>query len=122
MQRAFGTIYRALLRTAAWTGLTFEAVSVTAYYIILPCVVILLLDVIFGVHVLKIVLSGILLVFFLTVRGFQRFCIAVFDGSVEILRKLEGFGISYVRALVFLGIELPMMILFVLCVAAITRI
>jgi hypothetical protein len=111
-----------LLRTAAWTGLTFEVVSVTAYYIVLPCVVILLLDIIFGVHVLKIVISGILVVFFLTVRGFQRFCIAVFDGSVEILRKLEVLGITYVRALVFLGVELPMMLLFVLFVAAITRI
>jgi len=118
MHRAYRSVYRALRRTAAWTGLTFEAVSVTAYFIVLPFVTICLLDMVLEFHLLKTVYVGILIVLFLTVRGFQRFCISVFDGSVELLKKLESAGIPYVRASVFLGVELPLAVTLALIVVA----
>jgi hypothetical protein len=118
MHRAYDSVYRALRRTAAWTGLTFEVVSVTAYFILLPIVVVSLLDKVLEFHLLKTVYAGSLVVLFVTMRGYQRFCITVFDGSVELLRKLEGAGVTYVRASVFLGVELPLTVTLALLVVA----
>ncbi len=121
MHRAYASVYRALRRTAAWTGLTFEVVSVTAYFLLLPFLVVCLLDVVLEIHILKTVYAGVLVVLFLTVRGFQRFCISVFDGSVELLKKLESAGITYVRASVFLSVELPLTVTLALLVVALVR-
>jgi hypothetical protein len=121
MHRAYASVYRALRRIAAWTGLTFEVVSVTAYFLVLPFLVVCLLDLVMGFHLLKTVYAGVTIVLFLTVRGFQRFCISVFDGSVGLLKKLESAGITYVRASVFLSVELPLTVTLALLVVALAR-
>jgi hypothetical protein len=118
MHRAYKSVYRALRRTADWTGLTFEVVTVTAYFILLPFFVVSLLDLVLEFHLFKTVYAVFLVVLLVTMRGYQRFCITVFDGSVEVLKKLEAAGITYVRASVFLSVELPLTVTLALVVVA----
>ena len=50
--------------------------------------------------------------------SFSIVILTVFDGSVEVLKKLESAGITYVRASVFLSVELPLTVTLALVVVA----
>jgi hypothetical protein len=110
-----------LLRIGRITGLTYNEINILVYYFLVPFSWLLLLDIIFGFHYLKIVFAVYCLVFAIICRNFRRYADCLFDKSVSFLNYFNKFGSNYVKSSVWICVLIPVLIYILLLVIIIFR-
>lgn len=110
----FNIVARSLLRIGKLSGLTYNEINIIVYYFMIPFSWIWLLDIIFGVHYLKIAFAIFVLGFMAGCRNFRIYSDWLFYKSVVFLHYFNRFGSNYVATSVWICVSLPILIYAVL--------
>lgn len=102
MEIIFDIVANALKFIAMKTGLSYMEINIIVYYFIIPFSYIVLLDIYFKKHYLKILFALCSIVFILTIRNFKDFSIWLFEKSANFLNAFNFLGIDYTFASVII--------------------
>jgi hypothetical protein len=80
------------------TRLTYNEINIIVYYFIIPFTWIILLDIIFNFHYLKISFAFFCLGFFVGCRDFKKYSNWAFNKSVDFLNYFNRFGRNYYKS------------------------
>jgi hypothetical protein len=113
-----GLIFQLVASLLSWiseiTGLSYEAINIIVYYIIVPFIFLLLVDKLIKKHYFKIGFSIIVLVSLLIIKDFESFSRHLFNISVQFLKWFDIIGWNYTVASVIICVILPFVAFIVL--------
>jgi len=92
------------------TGLTYNEINIIVYYFLIPLSWLVLLDIIFDFHFLKIAFVIYCLGFRVGCKNFKTYSDWLFDKSVAFLNYFNKFGSNYVKSSVWICVLLPLVI------------
>jgi len=90
------------------TRLTYNEINIIVYYFLIPLSWLVLLDIIFDFHYLKITFGIFILGFFVGCRNFRTYSDWLFDKSVDFLNYFNKYGSDYVKSSVWICVLLPL--------------
>ena len=111
MNAIFYIVYSMLMFISEVAGLTYNEVNIIAYYIILPFVYVVLGDVIWKKHYLKILYLCMIATTLLLIPDFKVFSDWLFLESVRFLLSLHIFGWDYTVSSVLICVIFPGIVL-----------
>ena len=91
-------------------GLTYNEINIVTYYFIIPFSWLVLIDIIFHFHYLKITFGIFTLGFFVGCRNFTTYSDWLFDKSVAFLNYFNKYGSNYIKSSVWICVALPIII------------
>jgi len=94
--------------------LTYNEINIIVYYLLVPFSWLVLLDIIFHFHYLKIAFGIFTLGFFVGCRNFRIYSDWLFDKSVAFLNYFDKYGSNYVKSSVWICVSLPIVIYIIL--------
>ena len=106
----FNITASALVKFGRVIGFTYNEINVLVYYFIIPFTWILMLDLIFDFHYLKVSYAIFCLGFFAAWRNFKKYSDWMFDKSVDFLNYFNKFGSNYYASSVWICISIPIFI------------
>ena len=113
----FNQTAQALHKIAGRTGLTYNAVNIIVYYMIVPLSWMVMLD--FIIHSWPILTAlwalACLVVIWWHRHDFNQWCDAMFKKSVDFLLWFQRIGWDYYKASVIICVAVPIAIYLVLC-------
>ena len=92
------------------TKLTYNQVNIIAYYFLVPFSWLILLDIIFQFHYLKIAFLIFTLGFIAGCINFREYSNLLFEKSVQFLKYFNKFGSTYIISSVVICVFLPIVI------------
>lgn len=110
MNLLFYAVYKFLMTIASWTGLSYEAVNIIVYYVLIPFIFLALIDRILRRHICIISFGIALFVSLLVIRNPSSFCDELFDLSVRFLESFSQIGLGYCGASVVVCVIVPLVI------------
>jgi hypothetical protein len=114
MNTIFQIVYFLLVWLSDLTGLSYRAVNIVVYFIIIPFVYLHLADKLIKKHYLKIGFSILVLILLLIIKDFEIFSSQLFDLSVKFLLWFQIIGWNYTVASVIICVIIPLIAFFVL--------
>ena len=108
--RIFNLVANGLLYISKKTGLTYNEINIIVYFFIIPFSWLILLDIIFYFHVLKIAFLFYCLGFRMGCRNFKEQSDWLFAKSVSFLCYFDKFGSNYTRSSVLICVSVPILI------------
>jgi len=114
MNLLFYVVYRGLMGIAAATGLSYEAVNILVYYVLMPLVFFILIDKITRRHFCVIGFGLLLAGSCFLINDFNAFCERLFAASVAFLEGFSCLGLGYCLASVVVCVFAPLALLAVL--------
>jgi hypothetical protein len=110
MDFIFKIVFVLLMLIADMTGLSYEAINIIVYYIVIPFVFIYMIDLIIKKHYLKIGFAIFVLVSLLLIDNFEKFSKHLFDLSVIFLNWFKIIGLDYLMASVVICVLIPFIV------------
>lgn len=89
---------------------SYQEVNIILYFFIVPFSWIVLLDMLFGIHYLKIIFVLSSMVFFLTIKDFRLSSFKLYNKSVDFLNYFNRYGSNYIVSSVWVCVALPIAI------------
>jgi len=105
----FKIVSYTLYYVARRTRLTYNEINVIVYYFIIPFSWLVMLDIIFKFHYLKITFLVYCFGFFVGCRNFKTYSDWLFYKSVSFLNYFNRFGSNYVKSSVFICVSIPIL-------------
>ena len=106
----FNLVADGLLYIGRKTRLTYNEINIIVYFFIIPFSWLILLDIIFHFHVLKIAFLFYCLGFRMGCRNFKEQSDWLFDKSVSFLCYFDKFGSNYTKSSVLICVSVPILI------------
>ena len=110
----FRVVANVLFYIAKKTKLTYNEINIIVYYFFIPLSWLVLLDIIFRFHFLKIVFVIYCLGFRVGCRNFKTYSDWLFDRSVKFLIFFNKYGSNYIKSSVLICVLLPLVIYVIL--------
>lgn len=92
------------------TGRTYKEVNIIAYYFIIPLSWLVLLDVFFQFHYLKIAFVTFGIGFYIGCPDFKQYSDKLFKKSVDFLNYFNRFGSNYIASSVLICVFIPLLV------------
>ena len=99
--------------------LSYNAINVIVYYIIIPMIYLIIIDLIIGGYYFTISYLFILLGSAIIIKDYNVFFDWLFEKSAIFLDSFSGFGWDYYRASVIICVFVPLIVLIILLLIAI---
>jgi hypothetical protein len=106
-ERIFYNVANDLTSYARMFKITYNEINIIVYYFLIPFSWLVLLDLIFEFHYLKIGFGVFSLVFFLVCKDFRSFSNKLFRKSVNFLNYFNRFGSNYIISSVWFCVFVP---------------
>ncbi len=119
MNKIFIIVRDALLILSSIFRLSYNAVNVIVYYIIIPMIYLMIIDMIIGGHYFTISYLFILLGAAIIIKDYNVFFDWLFEKSAMFLNSFSIVGWDYYRASVIICVFVPLAILIILLLIAI---
>ncbi len=113
-ERIFYKVAENLRWFARLFKLSYQEVNIILYFFIIPFSWIVLLDMLFGIHYLKLIFVLSSIVFFLWVKDFRLYSYKLFNKSVDFLNYFNRYGSNYIVSSVWICVALPIAIYWIL--------
>jgi hypothetical protein len=110
MNFIFRIVANLLVYIGRKTGLTYNEINIVVYYFLIPFSWLILLDIIFDFHYLKIAFVVYCLGFAVGCRNFRTYSDWLFGKSVSFLNYFNRFGSNYVASSVWICVSIPILI------------
>ena len=114
MDAVFHLVYSLLLWASRWSGLSYEAVNIIVYYLLVPLAFLILIDRIIKSHLCVSCFLIVWCFFLFWVPSFEDFSKAAFERSAEFLRAFSAVGWNYTVASVLICVVAPAIVFVVL--------
>jgi len=114
MNTIFQIVYLILVWLSDLTGLSYRAINIVVYFIVIPLVYLHLIDNLLKKHYLKIGFSILVLILLLIINDFEVFSDRLFDLSVKFLLWFKVIGWNYTVASVIICVIIPLIAFLVL--------
>lgn len=114
MNSIFKIVANLLSAIGRITGLTYNEINIIVYYFLIPLSWLILLDIIFGFHFLKIAFIIYCLGFIVGCRNFKTYSDWLFDKSATFLNYFNKYGSNYIKSSVLICVLLPLVIYIIL--------
>ena len=114
MNAVFDLVFLLLSWLSSITGLSYKAINIIAYYIVIPLIYLHLIDRLNGKHYFKIAFSIFIIISLLIIKDFEVFSQHLFDLSVKFLNWFNIIGWNYVEASVIICVLIPLILFIVL--------
>jgi len=114
MNSIFRIVANLLLYIGRTTGLTYNEINIIVYYFVVPLSWLILLDIIFEFHYLKIAFAIYCLGFRVGCKNFKTYSDWLFDKSVTFLIFFNKYGSNYIKSSVWICVLLPLVIYVIL--------
>ena len=118
MNKIFIIVRDALLILSSIFRLSYNAVNVIVYYIIIPMIYLMIIDMIIGGHYFTISYLFILLGAAIIIKDYNVFFDWLFEKSAMFLNSFSIVGWDYYRASVIICVFVPLTILIILLLIA----
>jgi|GEM_PF-673656 len=112
--RIFDRVVTVLMRYARYFRISYYTVNIIVYYILIPLSWLILLDLIFDFHYLKIAFVLFCIGFALYCKDFEAFSLNLYKKSVRFLIYFNRFGSNYVASSVWICVVVPILIYVIL--------
>ena len=99
-----------LVKLSNLTGFTYNEINIIIYYFLIPFTWLVLLDVIFQSHILKLSFVIFCFGFYTGCRNFRNYSDWLFNKSVIFLNSFNKFGSNYYASSVWICVTLPILI------------
>ena len=119
MNKIFIIVRDALLILSSIFRLSYNAVNVIVYYIIIPMIYLMIIDMIIGGYYFTISYLFILLGAAIIIKDYNVFFDWLFEKSAQFLRSFSLIGWNYYVASVIICVFVPLAILIILLLIAI---
>jgi len=114
MDTIFQIVYYLLVWLSDLTGLSYRAINIVVYFIIIPFVYFHLADKLIKKHYLKIGFSILVFILLLVIKDFEAFSSKLFDLSVKFLLWFQIIGWNYTVASVIICVIIPLIAFLIL--------
>ena len=114
MNSIFKIVAGILLYIEKKTRLTYNEINIIVYYFLIPLSWLVLLDIILGVHYLKIAFVVYCLGFMVGCRNFKNYSNWLFTKSVTFLNYFNKYGSNYIKSSVWICVWLPLVVYIIL--------
>lgn len=108
--RIFDRVVIILRRYARYFKITYYAVNIILYFFLVPFTWLILLDLLFDFHYLKIAFVLFCIVFAFYCKDFEAFSLSLYKRSVQFLNYFNRFGSNYVVSSVWICVAVPLLI------------
>jgi hypothetical protein len=112
----FNFVANALSYIGRKTNLTYNEINIVVYYFLIPFSWLIMLDIIFDFHYLKIGFAIYCFGFAVGCRNFKTYSDWLFNKSVSFLNYFNRFGSNYVASSVWICVSIPFFIYVILCI------
>ena len=119
MNKIFIIVRDALLILSSIFRLSYNAVNVIVYYIIIPMIYLMIIDMIIGGYYFTISYVLILLGAAIIIKDYNVFFDWLFEKSAQFLRSFSVIGWNYYVASVIICVFIPIIVLIILLLIAI---
>ena len=109
-ERIFYNVANDLNAFARLFKITYNEINILVFYFLIPFTWVVLLDIIFEFHYLKIAFGIFCFLFFILIRNFRSFSDHLFRKSVAFLNYFNRFGSNYIVSSVWICIFIPALI------------
>jgi hypothetical protein len=106
-ERIFYNVANDLMGFAKIFKITYNEINIIVYFFLVPFSWLVLLDLIFGFHYMKIGFGIFSLVFFILCKDFRSFSNKLFRQSVNFLNYFNRFGSNYIISSVWVCVFVP---------------
>jgi hypothetical protein len=106
----FNIVAKLLIKLSSLTGFTYNEINIIVYYFIIPFTWLVLLDVIFQSHILKLAFVVFCFGFYIGCRDFRNYSNWLFNKSVIFLNYFNKLGSNYYASSVWICVTLPLLI------------
>jgi hypothetical protein len=106
----FNIVAKGLVKISSVTGFTYNEINILVYYFFIPLSWLVLLDIIFHFHFLKIAFAIFCFGFYTGCRNFRKYSDWLFDKSVFFLNYFNKFGSNYYATSVWICVTAPLLI------------
>jgi hypothetical protein len=114
MKLLFNIVRDSLQSLADISGLSYMAINIVVYYYVMPFIIFVMIDKIWGMHYLKMGYFIIVILSLFIIKDFERFSQLLFYKSANFLRAFSVIGWSYEFASVVICVFIPLVIILVL--------
>jgi hypothetical protein len=108
MNTIFEIVYYLLCWLSGITGLSYKAINIVVFFIIIPFIFLILIDRLIKKHYLKIGFTVIVLILLLIIKDFEVFSRQLFDICVKFLQWFKAIGWNYTVASVIICVFIPL--------------
>jgi len=109
-QLIFRIVANSLYLIGNKTGRTYNEINIIVYYFMIPFSWLVLLDIIFSFHYLKIAFVIFTLGFTVGCRNFKTYSDWLFYKSVSFLNYFNKYGSNYISSSVWICVSIPIVI------------
>ena len=110
----FKIVVNSLFYISRKMKLTYKEINIIVYYFLVPFSWLVLLDIIFRFHYLKVAFGIFTFGFIVGCRNFRTYSDRLFDKSVVFLNYFNKYGSNYVKSSVWICVSLPTAIYIIL--------
>ncbi len=110
----FAIVAGLLLHISRLTGRTYKEINILVYYFFIPFSWLLLLDILFQLHYLKITFAVFSIGFYVGCVDFKQYSHNLFKKSVDFLNYFNRFGSNYIASSVWICVSAPILVYVVL--------
>jgi hypothetical protein len=110
INKIFRLVANALIKLARITGLTYNEINILVYYFFIPFTWLVMLDLVFEFHFLKIGFATFCFGFFVGCRDFKNYSDWAFQKSVDFLLFFNRFGSNYYKSSVWICVAIPLVV------------
>jgi hypothetical protein len=114
MKLIFNIVAHILFFIAKRSKMTYNEINIIVYYFLIPFSWLILLDIIFDFHYLKITFVLLCILFFTFCKNFRVFSDRLFEKSVSFLNFFNRFGSNYVSSSVWICVAIPIIVYIIL--------
>ena len=109
-ERIFNWVVEVLMRYARLFKISYYAINILVYYFLVPFTWIILLDLLFEFHYLKVGFLFFCIGFAFFCKDFNTFSMDLYKQSVNFLNYFNRFGSNYVKSSVWICVFVPIVI------------
>ena len=118
MNKIFYIVMLFLMKLSSIFHLSYNAINIIVYYILIPIIYFIIIDLIIGAYYFTISYLIILLGAAIIIKDYNVFFDWLFEKSAQFLRSFSVVGWNYYQASVIICVYIPLIVLFILILIA----
>ena len=119
MNKIFYIVMLFLMKLSSIFHLSYNAINIIVYYIFIPIIYFIIIDLIIGSYFFTISYLIILLCAIIIIKDYNKFSDWLFEKSAQFLHSFSVFGWNYYVASVIICVFVPLIVLIILLLIAI---